>query len=376
MPGHALSLAALCAAALCAAAPATAQPTSELTLDVSEQRVLSALGVSSYSEGLPGIADIRLTQDGSQFVIVGLRPGVTSLLFVLSDGGQRQYRIEVRDPNKTGPAASQHGHDRVAARDNIRLDFYFVQFDRDDRDRIGVAWPASFGGGRAAASFDLAQGSLTSATAAITDQALPRLDFAQAQGWAKLLRQATVITANGTEGAFSGGGEVNLPVQTALSVGVRQIAFGSTVRVQPRYDRESGRIELTLHAEVSDLATDRGSGIPGRVTSTLDSIVNLELGQSLVLAGLTAESEASATSGLPGLSQIPLLGALFGSTETRREQSENLIFIVPSVVEAVPSDAQERVREALRVFAGYEGELREAALRNRLSDRPKTPAKP
>ena len=207
--------------------------------------------IASYSEGLPGVVDVRLTRDGASFVIVGQKAGLTSLLFMLDDGAQRQYRIAVVEPNAGTRDAPQVPS--VPARDNIRLDFYFVQLSQDGRSQIGVSWPAALGGGNAAAAFDLRQGALTDATAVITDQALPRLDLAQAEGWAKLMRQATLITANGSAADVSGGGELNIPVQTSLSVGLRQIAFGSSVKVNPRYDRESGRIELDIHAEVSDL---------------------------------------------------------------------------------------------------------------------------
>ena len=63
----------------------------------------------------------------------------------------------------------------------------------------------------------------------------------------------------------------------------------------------SARIELAIDAEVSDLTSDRGSGVPGRVTASIDSVVNLELGQSLVLAGLIAHSEASSRTRPAGL---------------------------------------------------------------------------
>ncbi len=340
---------------------AKAEETLDLTLEVGEQRVIPNAGITSYSEGIPGVVDVRLTKDGTTFVVVGMRAGHTSLLFMASEGRQVQYRIAVTDLNQASRGGASVGE--VKARDNIRLDFYFVQLSRDDNHQIGMSWPASFGGGNLSASFDLLSGSFSEATAVVTDQALPRLDLAQRAGWAKLMRQASVITANGTEASFAGGGEVNIPVETAMSVGVRQIAFGSNVKVQPRYDRESGRIELTIHADVSDLASDHGSGIPGRVTSNLDSVVNLELGQSLVLAGLTAHSEARSQTGLPGLSQIPIFGVLFGSRQSRSEQSQNLVFIVPSVVDAVSLDARERIHEALAIFRNYAGDFDEQSLR-------------
>jgi pilus assembly protein CpaC len=354
----------LLVAAFGAPSRAAAEERRPLTLAVGEQRVLSSEGIQSFSEGVEGIVDVRLTRDGSQFVVVARRAGSTSLLLLRHDGGEVHYAIDVLDAgDAAAPVASGDGVGRVDARDNVRLDFYFVQLDEDDRTRVGVAWPAQVGGGSLSATFDLVGGHFTQATAAVTDQALPRLDMAQSSGWAKLLRQAAVITANGTEASFSGGGELNVPIEGALSASVRAIEFGSEIRVLSRYDRESGRIELRIHADVSDLASDRGTGVPGRVTSTLDTVVNLELGQSLVLAGLSARTESSSRSGLPALSQIPILGPLFGSHASHAEGSENVIFIVPTVVESISSRARETIGSALRIFRAYDGDLDGARLR-------------
>jgi pilus assembly protein CpaC len=371
------ALISLAAVLLAGTVRAAAQNAESLTLAVGEQRVLSSDGVASYSEGVEGIVDVRLTQDGAHFVIVGKRAGATSLLLMRANGQEQHYRIVVTQPAEpTGGAAAVGGvADSVARRDNIRLDFYFVQLSEDYRHGLGVAWPASVGGGSLSASFDLKAGAFSEATAAVTDQVLPRLDMAQSKGWAKLLRQAAVITANGAEATFGGGGELNVPIEGGLSASIRQIEFGSKIRVLPRYDRESGRIELQIHADVSDLASDQGTGVPGRITSTLDSLVNLELGQSLVIAGLSARSESTSHTGLPLLSQIPILGGLFGSHANRSEGTENLIFIVPTVVDSVSLPSRESLREALRVFRDYDGNLEEAQLRQRTQE-PRTTREP
>lgn len=360
-------LATIAAAIILTTLPAMAQPPESMTLGVGEQRVLSSDGVESYSEGIEGIVDVRLTQDGSHFVIVGKRAGSTSLLFMRANGQEVHYRIQVTDAAHPAGGSSEGGapSNAVQRRDNIRLDFYFVQLSEDYRHGLGVAWPASVGGGAFSATFDLKAGAFSEATAAVTDQVLPRLDMAQSKGWAKLMRQAAVITANGAEATFGGGGELNVPVEGALSASIRQIEFGSQIRVLPRYDRESGRIELQIHADVSDLASDQGTGVPGRVTSTLDSLVNLELGQSLVIAGLSARSESTSHTGLPLLAQIPIIGGLFGSHTNRSEGTENLIFIVPTVVDSVSLPSRETLREALRVFRDYDGDLEESQLRTR-----------
>src|SRR5437016_3804686 len=91
------SLAVMLAAATLAGARARAasEQLLELTLEVGEQRVIASDGVTSYSEGISGVVDVRLTKDGQSFVVVGLRPGLTSLLFMMNGGRQLQYRISV-----------------------------------------------------------------------------------------------------------------------------------------------------------------------------------------------------------------------------------------------------------------------------------------
>lgn len=342
----------------------------ELSLAIGEQRVLPTDNVRSYSEGAKGVVDVRLTKDSTQFVVVALRPGTTTLLLLMLDGGERHYKITVTDPNgpkRNGAAGT------VEARDNIRLDFYFVQLSKNYGHQLGLGFPGSIAPSVKAA-YDLKAGTLDSATAVIQSSALPRLDMAQASGWAKVMRQAAVVTANGEKAAFSGGGEVNVPIQSALTSGVQKIPFGSVVEVEPVYDSKSGRIELRLHADISELESDRGTGIPGRVTAQLDTIVNLELGQSLVLAGLTAKSERSSKAGLPGLSQIPLFGVFFGSHSHTEDESENVVLIVPSVVDSISMQDRARLTDALHRYSDYSGNLEQGSLVP--SAKPAAPAAP
>lgn len=325
----------------------------QLQLKISEQYVLPSDGVRSYSEGTRGVVDVRLTRTGDQFVLVGQNVGTTTLLFIMEDGSERHFRIEVIDANVKPLAA---GALEVLREDNIRLDFYFVQLNRSNNHQIGVGYPGSISGGSMEASFDFLTQRFESATAIVQDQALLRLDFAQSAGWAKLMRKAAVVTENGKKAEFSGGGEVNIPVQGSLTTGIHKIDFGSTIVVLPRYDSESGRIQLELNAEVSDLTDDQGSGAPGRVTSSLATIVNLELGQTIVLAGLTSESKFKSHTGVPGLSQIPIIGFLFGSEKMTAQETDNVIFIVPTVIDASTRGDRQRVKEALELFQDFSGD--------------------
>lgn len=328
----------------------------DILLKVGQQEVIGATDVTSYSEGAGGIADIRLTRDGSQFIIVGERPGSTSLLVLTRTGARRSYRIEVQDDQKVRPRdPNSYGPGTVDARANVRLDVYFVRMGQSRRHQLGVAWPGSIGGGTLGFGANLLDGVVTDATV-VADQALPRLDMAQNAGWAKLMHHSALISANGAEATLSGGGEVNLLARGSLGADLRQVRFGSRVTMRPRYDSESGRIELSVDADVSDLTEDRGTGVPGRITSQVKAVVNLELGQALVLAGLRTRSERTGTSGLPGLSRIPIVGALFGSLSGDEEQGESVLVVVPSVIDATSASARERVSAALRAYRDYEGD--------------------
>lgn len=323
----------------------------ELTIQVGEQRVLSAEGVRSYSEGKRGIVEVRLTRDAKQFVLVASQPGSTTVLFLMNDGREEHVRVTVEPI----PGQGGEGGLVVPRTENIRLDFYFVQLDRGYRHQLGPSYPTSITAGTFSAEFDFLTRSLNSATAVVEDQALLRLDIAQTSGWAKLLRKAAVITENGQPAEFAGGGEVNIPVQGGLGTAIHAIQYGSAIDVLPKYDASSGRLELQIVANVSDLTDDRGSGVPGRLVSNLKTVVNIELGQTIVLAGLTAQSEVQSQTGLPFLSQIPILGHLFGSHRSESNQSENVVFIVPSVVDMPGPEARLALDEALGAYVSYEG---------------------
>lgn len=351
---------ALCAA-ICTFVPRVhAQPLfRDLSLQVGEQTSVPAQGVKSYSEGVAGIVEVRLAREGEHFVLLALRPGKTTLLLFMHDGREQQLRIQVVSD------APDPGAIAVEATDNVRLDLYFVQVRHEYGHQLGIAYPDNIGGNaRLEATFDV-QSQLGEASLGIADQILPRLDIAQRGGFARVARHAAVIAENGKQAQFQSGGELNVPVRGALAAELRTIAYGSRVSVEPRFDRDSGRIELRVGAEVSDLSDDGGTGVPGRQVARLDTIVNLDLGKSLVLAGLNSQSSAKGRAGLPGLSAIPILGALFGTHSRRDEETKNLLLIVPSVVQAVALRERNLIDEMLRGYERFDGDVREVELLGR-----------
>lgn len=391
----------------------------EITLAVGETRTVSARDVRNFSDGSSGIIETKLTTDNSQFVITGRKPGSTTMLLIKHDGSQVQLTIHVfaRSPQVVerelgqlldgmagvrlrrigsrividGVVASDGEQKRLqqiaalypgqveslvtlpggvgsAASDSnkyiIRIDFYFVQYDRNSSYGVGLGWPGSIGGEGVVKSnldFDFVSGS-RAATASITNQPIPRLDIASRKGWAKVLKQATVVTNSGVEAHFSNGGEQNFTVNTGLTIGVQRIPFGTEVTALPLYNPQRREIEMRLVADVSDLtAAAGGTNLPGRTTSKLTTNITLKLGQSIVLSGIHSQSRTHAVTGLPVLSDIPVLGLLFGSHANQEVETEGAVFVVPSVVQAPKVAALEMVENAVRQFKDYAGNLDKVA---------------
>ena len=379
----------------------------EANLSVGENQTIAAADVKSYSEGNEGIVEVRLTPEGKDFVVVGKRPGTTTLLLLKKNGDQVLYTIQVfaramelvqgelgkllsgytgLRVRRIGPrifieggVSTQAEVDRLKQiamlypgqveslvvlggaaadrRNNIRLDVYFVQFSKDRSYGVGVTYPtgvrAAFNG-----TFDFLASKWTTAQATVANQALPGLDFAAENGWAKVMRHSTVITSNGSEAEFNSGGEQNFRVTGGLSSTIQAVTFGTKVTVLPRFDPVTRELEIKVQAHVTDL-TDAASGtdIPGRDITDLDTQVSLKLGQSLILSGIQGKSQRHSVTGLPLLSEIPLLGLLFGHHADAKEQTEGVLFLVPSVIEAMPRDRERLVSDLLQEYEDYSGNL-------------------
>jgi len=388
----------------------------EIILAVGETKTMPTKDVANYSVGVEGIIGVSLTGDKSQFVIAGKKPGSTTLLLIKNDGSQVTIPITVTarsivsverelqqslegtpgvklrrvgshffieggvttegELRRIAQIASlypgqvdnlvvvgQGGTDRKLL---VRLDFFFVQYEKTTSYSVGIGWPAQIGGistdGTAVlqsrVDYDLVAGKTTAAQASIVNQPLPSLDIGQQHGWVKVLKQSSVISANGTQATFTSGGEVNLVAATCLTSSLVKIPFGTNVTVLPRYDSGSKEVEVQLDSEVSDLTPPgQGTTLPGRSTTHLTTLVNLKLGQALVLSGIRSRNERHLVAGLPGLSQIPVLGLLFGAHTDDTDDLEGAIFIIPSIIETVPKSAVEVIKNALTAYEDFSGEI-------------------
>ena len=90
-----------------------------------------------------------------------------------------------------------------------------------------------------------------------------------------------------------------------------------------------------MQVEVSDPGNPRRSGdAPPINTRSIQTIVNVQTGQTMVMGGLIGETKGNTSSGLPLLSRIPIIGGLFGEQQLTNNRTELVMFITPRVVES------------------------------------------
>jgi pilus assembly protein CpaC len=117
-------------------------------------------------------------------------------------------------------------------------------------------------------------------------------------------------------------------------------------------------VEIKLAADVADLtAPSSANGPPGRQTTKLETQVTLKLGQALILSGIKTSAQQRNVAGLPGLSEIPIIGLLFATHSQEKQDTEGAVFIVPSVVDTVPKSALELINNAMGTYREYSGEI-------------------
>jgi general secretion pathway protein D len=147
----------------------------------------------------------------------------------------------------------------------------------------------------------------------------------------------TGVATGGTGGGFSG-----LLASTQFQYQDVGVSLDLTPRLMP-----NGEVNLHAIIEISSLGADRSVGGISQPTFNQRKIehdIRLKEGEVNLLGGLIQTTETQAVSGLPGLSQIPLLGYLFSSQHRERIETEVLVMLTPRVIR-LPERQAESGRE-------------------------------
>jgi pilus assembly protein CpaC len=250
----------------------------------------------------------------------------------------------------------------VRGRDQVMLKVTVAEVSRSIIKQLGVDLSASLNYGTAAVTFNnanpftalgqpLVGGNSTTASFGSTPSVKATLRAMESAGVIRTLAEPNLTAISGESATFVAGGEFPIPTgvtcQSATAVGgVGQCApsvsfkkFGISLNFTPVVLAE-GRISLRVMTEVSEVSNDNsinitGISVPSIKTRRTETTLEIPSGGAMAMAGLIQEQTKQAINGLPGLSQLPVLGSLFRSRDYVNNQTELMVLVTPFIVRAV-----------------------------------------
>jgi pilus assembly protein CpaC len=249
----------------------------------------------------------------------------------------------------------------VRGRDQVMLKVTVAEVARSIIKQMGINLSASMTSGTSVVTFNNTNPFTANGQALVTGNALTTsfgstpsvqatLQAMESAGVVRTLAEPNLTAISGESATFIAGGEFPIPTgvtctttaagsigQCAPSIAFKK--FGISLNFTPIVLSE-GRISLRVMTEVSEVSNDNsisisGISVPSVKTRRAETTVEIPSGGSMAMAGLIQDQTKQAINGLPGLSQLPVLGALFRSRDYANTQTELMVLVTPYVVRAV-----------------------------------------
>lgn len=175
-----------------------------------------------------------------------------------------------------------------------------------------------------------------------------RLTAAETKGDAKVISRPKVVTINNTRALINSGLTFNVKTLTtsttgggdsgtsAVTGGIERVEAGLQLGVLPTI-LDQTMIRLLVDVNNSEPSETKVDGIPAISTNSANTSIIVENGSTAVIAGLIKNSKSKGRTGVPFLSDIPVLGLLFRSDSNSSRNTELVIFITPKIL-ANPSE--------------------------------------
>ncbi len=171
------------------------------------------------------------------------------------------------------------------------------------------------------------------------------LDALESEGLIKTLAEPNLTALSGETASFLAGGEVPVPagVDSNGNLTITFRNFGVELEFTPTV-LDTGHINLQVRTEVSEVdnsqsAVVQGTSVPGFRVRRATTTVEMASGGALVIGGLLQNDFSNIVAGLPGLANLPILGALFRSTDFTKGETELVVTVSAFLVRPVDDRA-------------------------------------
>ena len=251
----------------------------------------------------------------------------------------------------------------VRGRDQVMLKVTLAEVQRTIIKQLGIDLSGSLNYGTAVVNFNnanpftannapLVQGNAITTSFGATPSVSATLRAMESAGVVRTLAEPNLTAISGESATFISGGEFPIPTgvtcQSTTGGGFGQCVqtvsfkkFGISLNFTPVVLTQ-GRISLRVMTEVSEISNENslqggagGTTIPSVKTRRAETTLEIPSGGAMAMAGLIQDQTKQAINGLPGLSQLPVLGTLFRSRDYQNNQTELVVIVTPLVVRAV-----------------------------------------
>ncbi len=249
----------------------------------------------------------------------------------------------------------------VRGRDQVMLKVTVAEVQRSIVKQLGIDLSGQFNYGTAVVNFNnsnpftatgqpLVSGNSITGSFGGTPSLKATLRAMESAGVTRTLAEPNLTAISGESATFISGGEfpisTGVTCQTTAAGSVGQCApsvafkkFGISLNFTPVVLTE-GRISLRVMTEVSEVSNDNsinvtGIQVPSIKTRRAETTLEIPSGGSMAMAGLIQDQTKQAINGLPGLSQLPVLGTLFRSRDFQDNKTELMVIVTPYIVRAV-----------------------------------------
>ena len=164
---------------------------------------------------------------------------------------------------------------------------------------------------------------------------LARVSALAQKGGADLVARPKVLTLDNNEAVLENLSDFYIRVNGFQDASLFKVTTGTSVRVTPMIvDEKNGRgVMMTIDIEDGDIDTQNSvDQIPVVLHRTVDTQALIDEGSSLLLAGYTSETKSNASSGVPVLSSIPIVGNLFKYNQKQGSKQERFYLLTPRLV--------------------------------------------
>ena len=249
----------------------------------------------------------------------------------------------------------------VRGRDQVMLKVTVAEVSRSIIKQMGIDLSAQLNYGNTVVTFNnsnpftanggpLVAGNALTTSFGTTPSVQATMRAMESAGLMRTLAEPNLTAISGESATFIAGGEFPIPTgvtcQTTAAGAVGQCApsiafkkFGISLNFTPVVLTE-GRISLRVMTEVSEVSSDNsinigGISVPSIKTRRAETTLEIPSGGSMAMAGLIQDQTKQAVNGLPGVDQLPVLGALFRSQDYVNHQTELMVLVTPYIVRAV-----------------------------------------